>query len=91
MTKGDAGRVFVSDPVCNFGVRTPEEGDYLLGLLHGETEGLDCSELEAKELVLRLLSGLLSEHTLSMDTLVLVHASHTHSALHLAKVQDGKV
>ena len=59
--------------------------NYLLGLLHGETEGLDCSELEAKELVLRLLSGLLREHTLSMDTLVFLHASHTHSSLHLKK------
>lgn len=63
-----------------------EDDDYLLGLLHGETEGLDCSELEAKELVLRLLSGLLSEHTLSMDTLVFLHASHAHSALHLGKL-----
>lgn len=60
-----------------------------MGLLHGETEGLDCSELEAKELVLRLLSGLLSEHTLSMDTLVFLHASHAHSALHLRRVHDG--
>lgn len=57
--------------------------------MHGETEGLDCSELEAKELVLRLLSGLLSEHTLSMDTLVFLHASHAHSALHLRRVHDG--
>ncbi|TNN73953.1 hypothetical protein EYF80_015773 [Liparis tanakae] len=59
--------------------RTPD----LLGLLHGEREGLDWSELEAKELVLMLLSGLLREHTRSMDTLVFLHASHAHSALHL--------
>lgn len=57
--------------------------NYLLGLLHGETEGLDWSELDAKELVLRLLSGLLREHTLSIDTLVFLQASHTHSSLHL--------
>lgn len=81
----------MSDPVGQFDVRTlTETTGYLLGLLHGETEGLDCSELEAKELVLRLLSGLLSEHTLSMDRLVFLHASHTHSALHLGKVDDGK-
>lgn len=57
----------------------------LLGLLHGEREGLDWSELEAKELVLMLLSGLLREHTRSMDTLVFLHASHPHSALHLRR------
>lgn len=51
--------------------------------MHGEREGLDWSELEAKEPVLRLLSGLLREHTLSIDTLVCLHASHTHSSLHL--------
>lgn len=62
---------------------TSHSGGYLLGLLHGETEGLDWSELDAKELVLRLLSGLLREHTLSMDTVVFLHASHTHSSLHL--------
>lgn len=60
---------------------------HLLGLLHGEAEGLEWSELEAYELVLRLLSGLLREHTLSMDTLVFLHASHSHSALHLWKEQ----
>lgn len=56
---------------------------YLLGLLHGDAEGLDCREFEANELVLRLLSGLLREHTLSMDTLVFLQASHPHSPLHL--------
>lgn len=57
--------------------------NHLLGPLHGETEGLDWTELEANELVLRLLSGLLREQTLSMDRLVFLHASHTHSSLHL--------
>ena len=46
-------------------------------------EGLDWGELEAEEPVLRLLSGLLKEQTLSMDTLVFLHASHAHSPLHL--------
>lgn len=55
-----------------------QTNEYLLGLLHGETDGLDW-----RELVLRLLSGLLREHTLSMDTVVFLHASHTHSSLHL--------
>lgn len=51
---------------------------YLLGLLHGE--GLDCAE--AEELVLRLLSGLLREHTRSMFREP-VHASHSGLPLHL--------
>lgn len=53
---------------------------YLLGLLHGE--GLDCAE--AEELVLRLLSGLLREHTRSMFREP-VHASHSGLPLHLSK------
>ncbi len=53
---------------------------YLLGLLHGE--GLDC--VEAEELVLRLLSGLLREHTRSMFREP-VHASHSGLPLHLSK------
>lgn len=52
----------------------------LLGLLHGE--GLDCAE--AEELVLRLLSGLLREHTRSMFREP-VHASHSGLPLHLSK------
>jgi len=55
--------------------------------LQGEREGLDWGELETEESVLRLLSGLLKEHTLSMDTLVFLHASHEHSPLHLETTQ----
>lgn len=58
---------------------------HLLGLLHGDREGLDWTDLEVRELVLRLLSGLLREHTLTMETAVLRHTSHTHSFLHLLK------
>lgn len=63
---------------------------HLLGLLHGDREGLDWTDLEVRELVLRLLSGLLREHTLTMETAVLRHTSHTHSFLHLlTKTQDS--
>lgn len=50
--------------------------DMLLDLLQGE--GLDCSE----ELVLRVLSGLLREHTRSMFR-VFWQASHSRLPLHL--------
>lgn len=57
--------------------------------MHGDREGLDCTDLEVSELVLRLLSGLLREHTLTMETAVLRHTSHTHSFLHLlTETQD---
>lgn len=51
---------------------------YLLGLLQGD--GLDCTE--AEELVLRVLSGLLREHTLSMFREPL-QASQSEPPLHL--------
>ena len=54
-------------------------------------EGLDWGELETEESVLRLLSGLLKEQTLSMDTLVFLHASHAHAALHLETTETSSV
>lgn len=58
---------------------------HLLGFLHGEV--LDWAE--AEELVLSVLSGLLSEQTLSMLT-VLWQASQSALPLHLQTVKVGK-
>ena len=59
---------------------TAPDVSYLLGLLR--SSGLDCSEAEADEPELRVLSGLLREHTLSMSRPPL-HASQSGLSLHL--------
>lgn len=58
---------------------------HLLALLQGDAEGLDWTDLEVSELVLRLLSGLLREQTLTMETAASPHASHAHSFPHLPR------
>lgn len=69
--------------VCRAEMEISDPNPHLLALLHGDPEGLDWTDLEVRELVLRLLSGLLREHTLTIDTAAFPHASHTHSFLHL--------